>query len=94
MNKYLYLAIKEDCRVIDRVVPCEYASEDAEEVMNKVTADERDLIVSYVKIKNFKKYAFGKRIYAAFTEEQYKQFEECRRLVDFAGIVEGYHSIQ
>lgn len=93
MKKYLYLAIVEDDRVIDRVVPCEYASDDEHEIMDKVSEDERDLVVTYVKIYDRRKsHSWGKRIYAAFTEEQYKQFGAFHR-VDFAGIIEGYIDI-
>lgn len=88
MKKYLYLAIIEDGKVIQRVIPCEYASANEIDVIEEICVDNRDLTVAYVSIKNF-----GKRIYAAFTEEQYKQFDECRRCVDFAGIVEGYKNI-
>lgn len=93
MKKFLFLAIIEDGRYIQRVIPCEYASANEIEVIEDVTEDNRDLTVAYVSIKNFKTARFGKRIYAAFTEEQYKQFDECRRCVDFAGIVEGYKNI-
>lgn len=93
MNKFLYLGLIDGSRYLEKIVPCEYVSADEYEVMEKVSKDERDLIVAYVKISNFKKYGPGKRIYAALTEEQYKQFDECRRYVDFAGIIEGYKSM-
>lgn len=90
MNKYLYLGLIDGTRYLERIVPCEYASVDQNDVMTRVCTDERELTVAYVTITNIKNGRFGKRIYAAFTEEQYKQFTEVRRYVDFAGIVEGY----
>lgn len=90
MKKYLFTAIVDDGNYTQRIVPCEYASDDEHEIMDKVSDDERDLIVTYVKIYDRRKsHSWGKRIYAAFTEEQYKQFGVVHR-VDFAGIIEGY----
>lgn len=74
----------ENSKYTMRVIPCAFASADKAEVMAKAAADERDLIVSYVKID------FDKSIYAAFTEVQYEAFEKCPRHVDFAAIVDGY----
>lgn len=93
MNKFLYLGLIDGSRYLERIVPCEYASCDQNDVMMRVCTDERELIVAYVSINNPRNGRFGKRIYAAFTEEQYKQFTECRRYVDFAGIIEGYKSM-
>lgn len=93
MNKFLYLGLIDGSRYLERIIPCEYASPNEIEVIEDVCEDRRDLVVAYVTISNSKTGSFSKRIYAAFTEDQHKQFTEVRRHVDFAGIVEGYKSM-